>query len=295
MTTGSATLAAMAASEETVKFLTISGDTVVWPMQIGLMSQTIANMMDGVGMKAISEPLPLNSSPGGVSTRALMAIYEWCKYHNEHHTDLSNTHHPITDWEDWDLEYARKLFCGDDDNCSFDRLQLVHEVITANRFLEIGGRGTQNGRFYQLIMFTYANLLYTKSPAQFFFIHLRDRNNILRLTLNIDMYKSLWAKYPWLTEKLRFEDDVVDLAAEEKERIEDHEELVIKINAEIQHLNETNYRPSLSLPPSEYLKLLREKRAKAKRIAEQLDQYEREYGSKKPVTEEAGGVVAMQD
>ena len=133
-------------SEETITIASQEGDEFLVDIQVAKMSETIKNLIEDIGSDG-SIPLP------NVTSKILAKVVEYCKYHHENPTlvseDTKEGSEPVRtdDICEWDLEF-----------CKVDQPTLFELVLAAN-YLDIK-------ELLDLTCKTIANMIKGKTPEE---------------------------------------------------------------------------------------------------------------------------------
>tara|TARA_R110002072_G_scaffold45565_7_gene127017 strand:- start:19683 stop:20168 length:486 start_codon:yes stop_codon:yes gene_type:complete len=112
-------------------------------VKVAKQSETVKNLIEDAGVKA---PIPLPN----VSGKILSKVVEWCKYHTEHPTVVSEEQKdekPSSEISAWDLEFTK-----------VDQPTLFELILAAN-YLDIKG-------LLSLVCKTVANMIKGKTPEE---------------------------------------------------------------------------------------------------------------------------------
>lgn len=127
-------------SENQVTLQSQDGQDYQVEVSVATMSETIKNLMEDAG---VDSPIPLPNVTGPI----LAKVVEYCKYHTEHPTAVSNDEKRTDDIIGWDLDF-----------CKVDQKTLFELILAAN-YLDIKN-------LLDLACKTVANMIKGKTPEE---------------------------------------------------------------------------------------------------------------------------------
>ena len=128
----------------TVKLQSSDGEAFEVEREVAVMSLTVKNMLDDIGETDAPIPLP------NVTSKILQKVIEYCKYHKDHPTPVSE--------EKKDEKRTDDILPWDKDFCKVDQATLFELILAAN-YLDIKS-------LLDLTCKTVANMIKGKTPEE---------------------------------------------------------------------------------------------------------------------------------